>query len=232
MMSQFKLGFKIFILFIIVAVGGWGWFYIHEPDVFPIKSVKMDGRYHYVSPKILEQTVTPFVTQGFFNMNVSKAQAALDKIPGIDEAYVKRIWPGTVDISLREEKAIAKWGNQKVLSQDADIFKPLVILNLSQLPVFQGRRENAWKMLEMYKEIKKVLPRKVKLETLIFKGNQWQIEFKKLPMVRLGNQNILTRLKDFFYYLPIVSKQDPNKKIEYLDMRYPVGFAVGWQKTA
>jgi len=221
------------ILLLGVACGiGCGWIYIHKPHTFPIREVKVDGVYHYVSPDMLQNVMMPYVENGFFNVNVVGAQTALAKIPGIDQAEVRRVWPGTVEMSLQEEKAVARWGNHQLLSQDGEVFQPLEVLGLDVLPMFVGNIKNRHKILDMYDKMQKILPNDKPILKLQFTGNQWQVFFKKGPSAILGSKDIQTRLSTFLHYAPSIEKESADKVIQSIDMRYPSGFAVMWQKTA
>jgi cell division protein FtsQ len=223
---------KIILLLGVAGGVGYGWIYIHKPHTFPIREVKVAGVYHYVSPGTLQNVMMPYVENGFFNVNVVGAKMALAKIPGIDSAEVRRVWPGTVEVSLQEEKAVAKWGNHQLLSHDGEVFQPLEVFGLEGLPMLIGDIKDSHKILRMYDEIKKMLPQDKHIVKLQFTGNQWQVFFIKGPSVVLGSKDIQKRLSTFLHYAPIVEKESADKEIQFIDMRYPSGFAVMWQKTA
>ena len=231
-MISLRSSIKIILLLGVACGIGYGWIYTHKPHTFPISEVKVDGVYHYVSPEMLQNVMMPYVENGFFNVDVAGAQMALAKIPGIDQAEVRRVWPGTVEVSLQEERAVAKWGSHQLLSQDGEVFQPLEVLGLDNLPMFVGNNKNSHKILSMYYKMEKVLPKDRCIVKLQFTGNQWQVFFKNGPSVILGSKDIQTRLSTFLHYVPWIEKESTNKKIQSIDMRYPSGFAVMWQKTS
>ncbi|TNF65172.1 MAG: FtsQ-type POTRA domain-containing protein [Gammaproteobacteria bacterium] len=226
---RLKLIIKLFICIIIVIVGFWGWFYIHKPGQFPIKTVKIDGTYHYISQSMLKDIVLPQVSKGFFNLDVNKLQNQLAEIPGIQSAGIRRSWPSTVHVTLKEYSAKAYWNKHSIITKNALIFTPKVILNLSELPHFYSNKVHAKLMVSTYNALETLAKKNAfRIDDLIFTANQWSVNLSDGTSIILGSNNPVEQLKKLLKVLADVESN--NKQIVRIDMRYTNGFAVDFKK--
>ena len=56
----------------------------------------------------------------------------------------------------------------------------------------------------------------------------WQVQLKNGIEVNLGRQEFIDRLQRFVDVYPLLAKQP--KAIQYVDLRYDTGLAVGWSE--
>src|SRR3546814_13097571 len=58
----------------------------------------------------------------FFAIRLDQAQAAVDKLPRVDQAEVRKHWPDVVEVRIVEHRPFARWGDDQLLSEDGDLF--------------------------------------------------------------------------------------------------------------
>src|SRR3546814_2645498 len=58
----------------------------------------------------------------FFAIRLDQAQAAVDKLPWVDQAEVRKHWPDVVEVRIVEHRPFARWGDDQLLSEDGDLF--------------------------------------------------------------------------------------------------------------
>ena len=58
----------------------------------------------------------------------------------------------------------------------------------------------------------------------------WDIKLRSGISLRLGRTEFMDRLQRFIDVYPVLLKQD--KTIDYVDLRYDTGFAVGWKASS
>ncbi|MCF6766449.1 FtsQ-type POTRA domain-containing protein [Thiotrichales bacterium 19S3-7] len=226
---RLKVLIKLFVCAIIIGFGVWGWYYIHTPGRFPIKTVKIDGTYHYISQSMLKDLLLPQISNGFFNLDVNQLQNQLAKIPGIKSAGIRRSWPSTVHVTLNEYVAKAYWNKNAIITDDSKIFTPKVMLNLPDLAHLYSNRVHADLMLRTYSQLEALASKyQLTINDLTFTANQWSIKLSDGTIVILGSANPLKQLKKLLAVLPEINQA--NKQIARIDMRYTNGFAVDFKK--
>src|SRR5690606_88097 len=62
----------------------------------PIARVSVQGDLHYVSREAVAAQVAPFVDARFFGVDLAAMRGALEQLPWIAEAEVRRVWPDQV----------------------------------------------------------------------------------------------------------------------------------------
>ena len=73
----------------------------------PIKYVRTDGDFQYLSKNELKAVLQPWVMTGFFEADMQAIHSAVSTLPWVDRVTVKRIWPDTIEIELHEKKPYA-----------------------------------------------------------------------------------------------------------------------------
>ena len=84
----------------------WDGLKLYNPNTLPIRSVKIVGDYSHVDHQLLQQTILPFLTGCFLRMDSVGLTNQLQQLPWIDNASVRRIWPGTLQIHIVEKKPV------------------------------------------------------------------------------------------------------------------------------
>jgi len=79
----------------------------------PIKYVRTEGVFQYLGKNEIKDVLQPLVMTGFFDADMQAIQSAVSTLPWVDTVTVKRIWPDTIDIKVREKKAIRALGDKQ-----------------------------------------------------------------------------------------------------------------------
>lgn len=220
-------------LLILAGLAYWGWYELHLPGTLPIKSVKVQGQYQYVSTQTLEQTLLPFVQAGFFNVDISAAQDRMIAIPGVAAASIRRVWPSSVVISITEQVALARWQLGGFLSSDGTVFLPAQsdAAKASQLPLFIGQVSDIPALLSAYQDYSALLkPYNLTITLLSVDAlGDWQLKTNAGFLIDLGSENMDQRINEFLSGYPTLLASQANNMPIYVDMRYRNGFAVKWQ---
>lgn len=220
-------------LILVIALSYWGWRQLHLPGTLPIKSVKVQGQYQYVSAETLQQTLTPFVQSGFFNVNISSAQDAMIAIPGVAAASIRRIWPDTVVISITEQVAIARWQAGGFVTANGAVFVPKQDDEdkANALPLFVGQVSDIPALLSTFERYSDLLAPYHLIITMlsIDELGDWQLKTNAGFLMDLGSEDMDKRLQEFLSGYPSLLLSQPNNMPVYVDLRYRNGFAVKWQ---
>lgn len=203
-----------------------------DAGVAPIRHVKTGGDFENISPEEIEQTVGPWVASGFFTADMQAIHNALAELPWVEQVSVKRVWPDTVQITIKEKKAYVRWGQNSLLTEQGEMFSPNNADQFLALPMISGPESQHKKLLNIMKGIAATLAAK-SLELAEFKVNDrwsWAIKLNNGMEIKLGRNEPLKKLDRFLTTLPLLGRL--VDAIAIADLRYTNGYAVSWKPEA
>ncbi|SJM93770.1 Cell division protein FtsQ [Crenothrix polyspora] len=197
---------------------------------FPIRYVRTEGVFQYLSKDEVKTVLQPQVTRDFFDVDMQSIQAAVASLPWVKAATVERIWPDTIDIKVHEKKAYVRWGKKSLITERGDIFTPTNIEPFQDLPIIEGPIQQQKKVLEVMKGIKTALAdQSMELaEFTISERWTWKIKLKTGLQIVMGRNDPLKKLQRFLKTVPILG-QDRIDEMDVVDLRYLNGYAVSWR---
>lgn len=203
---------------------------VKHDEAFPIETVLIEGEFRYLSKPLLKDHALPYVSGGFFSVNLVQVRDALMQLPWVQDVSIRRQWPDALNIRVIEKQPVAFWGEDKLISSKAVLFQPESIDEHIQLPILsgpEGQHEN------MLKELSRMQAWLLETGLVISKINQdarrsWVLYMESGLELRLGRNNQHERLHRFVdVYSRRLVKQKEN--IKHIDMRYTNGLAVAWK---
>lgn len=196
---------------------------VHLP-IFPLREVKVDGELHHVSREQVKLIVAKHLKGNFFTLDLINARNAFEKLPWARNVSVRRRWPDKLEVVIEEHEALARWGSTALVNKQGELFHAA---SGSDLPVFYGPDNCVIEVASQYDSLNKVLQSaKLQAATLALTPRRaWQITTTNGMVLELGRVEMQPRLEKFanIYSSTLVRL---NKKITYVDLRYPSGFAV------
>jgi cell division protein FtsQ len=201
-----------------------------QPERFPLREIDIRDELKQVSREEITNSVANHMKEGFFWLDVGAVQKNLKEIPWVSEAFVKRVWPDKIAISIKEKMAVARWGEKGLLSAEGAIFYPELIEVSQKLPQFIGPEERA---LEMNKQYLNFLERLsaigLSIKTIeLTETGIWKIRLDNAIAIILGKADLEERLSRFVLVYQNNLKAE-QEKISYIDLRYTNGMAIGWK---
>jgi cell division protein FtsQ len=196
----------------------------------PIKYVRTEGVFQYLSKNEIKTVLQPLVMSGFFDADMQAIHSAVSTMPWVDTVTVKRIWPDTIDIKVRERKPFARWGKESLITEQGVIFTPKNSDQFQNLTVVSGPELQQVKVLEIMKGIKTALADQ-SMELAEFTVNDrwaWKIKLANGLEILLGRNEQLKKLQRFLKTLAVL-KEERVEQMAIVDLRYPNGFAVSWK---
>jgi cell division protein FtsQ len=196
----------------------------------PIKYVRTEGVFQYLSKNEIKIVLQPLVITGFFDADMQAIHTAVSTLPWVDTVTVKRIWPDAIDIKIREKKPYARWGKNSLITERGVIFTPKNIEQFQNLSVVTGPEFQQVKVLEIMKGIKTALADQ-SMELAEFSVNDrwaWKIKLANGMEILLGRNEQLKKLQRFLKTLAVL-RQEQVDAMAIVDLRYPNGYAVSWK---
>lgn len=196
----------------------------------PIKYVRTEGVFQYLSKDEIKTVLQPLVMTGFFDADMQAIHSVVSTLPWVDTVTVKRIWPDAIDIKVREKKPYARWGENSLITEQGVIFTPKNMEQFQTLTVVTGPELQQVKVLEIMKGVKTALADQ-SMELAEFSVNDrwsWKIRLANGLEILLGRNEQLKKLQRFLKTLTILG-QEQVEQIAIVDLRYPNGYAVSWK---
>lgn len=207
-----------------------GWWKLMDPQTLPVKQVQLEAPFLHVTRDELYQALKPVAKGGFFNVDVNAVTVAVEQLPWVNSAAVQRVWPDTLRVTVLEQKALARWRDRALVNEQGEIFAPPAETFPDGLVELQGPDTTVAQMALEFRVFKEILqPAQLQMKRVALSPRRaWQLELSSGELVLLGREEMQQRLQRFVRFYPqMLSGQ---AALWQVDMRYPNGFAVKWQK--
>lgn len=212
---------------IVVATGYVGTLWLMDR---PIERVVINGEFERVSAIQLEQLLVPHLAAGFLSADLHAMRTDLVEVPWVVRASVRRRWPGTIEVNITEQKPAAVWSDTGLLNIDGELFVAKASHVPAELPRLYGPEGSEQRVSQMYFRIEERLEQRGLAAVALYLDNRgaWEMQLLNGIRVRIGSRAVEQRINGFFKALDsVISAQ--TEHIDYVDMRYTNGFAIGWK---
>jgi cell division protein FtsQ len=195
------------------------------PQHFPLTRVDLKGTVLRTSTAELEAALSR-ASGNFFAADLGEIRARLERLPWVRHVAVRRVWPGRLEISIEEHVALARWGDDALVNTHGERF-----LGKTQeaLPSFIGPAGTQAEVARRYARFSAIVaPLGTKVERVVLSARHaWQLRLANGLHLALGRdpEAAETRLKSFVAAYPATLSAG-GRRYEYVDLRYPNGFAV------
>jgi cell division protein FtsQ len=214
----------------ILAAAGLGWLTVRSLLDRPVRAVVVSGEFERVSADRLEAELGHYMGRSFFGIDLGKVQAEVAEVPWIATARVSRRWPDTLEVAVTEEVPAARWGRAGLLNPSGRLFVTEASHIPAELPRLAGPTGSEGQVAARYVAIREQLVQRglgVAAVELDGRG-AWNFQLSNGIRVRLGSTGVDQRLAAFYLALDRVIA-GVSDDVDYVDMRYPNGFAIGWK---
>ena len=197
----------------------------------PIDQLKLQGRFQRVTPMEVEQVVRDGIAEsGFVSVNLRELKAQIENLPWVDQASVARVWPRGLSIEIKEQVAVARWGERGLLNARAELFVEEARFMPPELPRLAGPSGTATLVGQRYLATQgRLVEGGVRLVALrLDERGAWEIDLDNGISVRLGRRDVDERFERFVAAAMRLVVQRVSE-LQYVDMRYSNGFAIGWR---
>jgi cell division protein FtsQ len=206
---------------------------IHSP-LLPLRHVALRGEIEHVTREQAESAARAGAVGTFFSVDLDAVRRAFEVLPWVRKAEVRRLWPDRIEVAIEEHAALARWGTEtpakRLVNTYGEVFAGQ-LPDTARLPQFAGPAGSAAEVARSYGAFRQALaplglePRRV----LLSPRYAWQIRLSNGLTLELGRDQlkepVLERLSRFVAaYAQTLGGL--NRKLDYVDLRYPSGFAL------
>ncbi|MDR1890346.1 MAG: cell division protein FtsQ/DivIB [Zoogloeaceae bacterium] len=202
-----------------------------------VRIVQLSAPLRHVAPMELEEALAGRLRGNFFSLSVEGVREALERLPWVRRASVRRVWPDQLAIDLEEQRPAARWGDSgsEWVNVYGEVFAATWLAAEENgnfaLPRLKGPPGTAAQLLQRYGESSEMLAGISLRPVAVTLSARQALEMDltnnmKLKLGREQNRSSANeRLRRFIEMYPtVVANRIPPPRV--VDLRYPNGFAV------
>lgn len=197
-------------------------------SLFPLREITVLGSLEHSSAGEIGRATRASVAGNFLAADLDAARAALEQLPWVRRVQVRRVWPDRLEITVEEHAALARWGDAGLVNTYGERF---AATSAEPMPVFAGPAGAEAEVTRRYRRFAELLaPLGEAPERVILSSRYaWQLRLTGGLNLELGrdlaHEPVERRLARFVAAYAQTLARIPQRH-EYVDLRYPNGFAL------
>lgn len=225
-----RRGLALLALAAVVSAGHWSWTQLQRPELMPLKRVVVDGRLEHLRRDQLEAVVTLAVWGNYFTVDIDNVRRAARSLPWVASASVRRVWPDTLMINVKEREPFARWGEKALINREGEVFRPSSLDGVEDLPRLDGPDDMGLDVVEHFIGLKSAFGKAgYALWSLsLDERGGWRARITGDIEVVLGGDRMESRLGRVLKVLAALGTD--AERIERIDGRYTSGLAIRWKE--
>jgi len=245
----FGLGLAFFVLVLISLVSAAWWLsqQIFGQEKSPVSTVEVSGEMPYTQRQDVITAISQVDLGNFFEVDVNDIQAKIAGLPWVYSVSVRKQWPDEVKVYVVDQTPIALWNGDFLLNQFGKAFQADTSRLVQALPQFFGPEGSEQLALENYANLNDLLDySNLAIDELVLSERfSWQLTLNDGVMLNLGREERVERIQRFMDVYPLIKshikqkaenknnkKKQPKQAVDYIDLRYDTGLAIGWKSVA
>lgn len=215
------LAVGLVVLPVVAVLNGWV-----GAERWPLAKLRVSGDFKRVSAEELRAVVLPYVRSGFFAVRLPQVQDAVERLPWVERAHVSKRWPDVLEVSVVEHQPFARWGSDRMLSEQGRLFPVPGGLKNLKLPQLGGPDMKVRDVVALYKASSALFASTgldVSWLQMDARGS-WSLGLSNGLQIFVGRDDTRARLERFARVLPQLL--DPQCPVVRADLRYTNGFTV------
>lgn len=244
-----------------------------SPAEFHIEKVRVSGAVEQVDAAEVEKRIWQTLRGNYFALDLERLEAAVETLPWVHGAAVRRRWPGSLLVEVDEVQPVAKWGDGQWLNVTGELVQLPDDAELEALPRLTGPTGEEAKLWSRFRAWQGLMAANgAVLRTLALdERGTWTLRFSLSPLaaspapvaeetepaggkeaaagqpaqagvaplaqpVARREVRIVARSEEVDRQLARFVKAlkftflDQLEQIDYVDLRYPNGFAIRWRE--
>lgn len=235
---SFGLGLVFFILvvFSLITVSWWLSKHFLGQETVPVSSIVISGEMPYSQREDILAAIEQIDLGNFFKVNVNDVQKQVSALPWVYSVAVRKQWPNELKIYVVDQTPVALWNGDFLLNQFGKAFQADIKRITHHLPRFFGPEGAENLALENYSNLNALLDYKnLSIDELVLSERfSWQLTLNDGVTLNLGREERVERVQRFMDVYSLIKAQintekQENQAVDYIDLRYDTGLAVGWK---
>jgi cell division protein FtsQ len=216
-------GFLVGLVALACTLVGLQWLLRAVP--YPVRVVEVTTPLKLASSADLEAVLARHGAGNFFALPIDELRAAVERLPWVRAATVRRVWPDRVEVAIEEHVALARWGADALVNTYGERF---VARCDAPLPLFVGPPGSEAEVTRRYERFSGLLaPLGSPVERIALSARHaWQLRLANGLQLTLGRDAELAEQRLGRFVEAYASAVGKARVPEAVDLRYPNGFAL------
>lgn len=233
---SFWFGVTFFVL-VIVGILSASWLLtknLSADESAPVTSLVISGEMVYTNKLDIETAIENINLGNFFKVDVNDVQKHVSQLPWVYSVSVRKQWPNELKIYIVDQTPIAYWNGDMLINQYGDVFQANTSRLINELPNFFGPEGTEELALENFTNLNQLLDYSdLNIDELVLSERfAWQLILNDGVTLDLGRENRVERIQRFMDAYPQIKiNKKKNQQVDYIDLRYDTGLAVGWKSV-
>jgi cell division protein FtsQ len=224
-LTAWTLAIALLVLPVAAVLNGW-----IGGERWPMRNLRVSGEFNLVSDQQVRETVLPYVSRGYFAVDLELVRQKITALPWVKRVDVRKRWPDRLEVVVSEYKPLARWGDKNLLSENGEIFA--IPKNAKfKLPLFIGPDANATEVMSFYSYAKPLfLGMGLQVNTIEMSARgSWNLILSDGLEIEVGRGEPQQRLARFARLMPQILRNNEAQQLARADLRYTNGFALSWK---
>ena len=239
---SFGLGVLFFILVLasLITISWWLTQHFIGQESAPVTSIVISGEMPYSQRSDIINAIDSVDMGNFFQVDVNEVQTQVLTLPWVYSVAVRKQWPNELKIYVVDQSPVAVWNGNFLINQHGYVFQAALERIHHYLPSFFGPEGSEHVALENYRDFNELLEFDgLSIDELVLSARfSWQLTLDDGVTLNLGREERVERIQRFMDVYPmikaqlkakIISEKLRNQAVDYIDLRYDTGLAVGWK---
>lgn len=219
-------GFVAATAFLALLFGGVQW--LLRSSLFPLHEITVHGDLDHTVRDDVARATRDRVRGNFFAIDLAEVRAGLEALPWVRRVQVRRVWPDRLDVTIEEHATLARWGKDALVNTHGERFAGR---SDATLPMLDGPDGTASEVAQRFLRFSEILaPLGLTIKHVVLTPRfAWQLTLDGGLQVELGRDvgahPAESRLARFAAAYPETLAK-VQQRHEYVDLRYPNGFAL------
>jgi cell division protein FtsQ len=221
--------FFVLLLAVLIYLGFKSYQWLKDEQELPIQHIVISGDRQFVDDGKLKAAVHKALPGSFFELDVDVAHQVIEARPWVYQASVRKEWPNTLRVFVTEQKAVARWNDDLLLNTHGGSFQALLPESEDNLPLLYGPGGSEQTALQGYRAMQTLLGQQGLLieQMSLSERFAWRLTLVGGLTLDLGRTEFIDRVQRFVDLYPLLINNE--RYLEYVDLRYDTGMAVGWK---
>ncbi|MFT6916094.1 MAG: cell division protein FtsQ [Motiliproteus sp.] len=203
----------------------------------PLVEIEISGDFQQLDSRQLEQQLWRQMAASSVLEDLAPLKQLLEQQDWVYEVDLQRSWPDLLRVQVREERPVARWGDQGLVNEQGQVFSPATLYSqqlpadFAALPRLSGPPQHSKNLMRQYRDFNQILrPLGVSLVGLQMEARgAWILTLDKDIRLLIGRGNSIEKLRRFSQVYPELLERYADR-IDQIDARYTNGLAVTWNE--
>ena len=190
-----------------------------------VERLTVRGDVRHLDSEAIQARLAPRVADGFMAADLSDLRQELESLPWVYEVNTRRRWPAEIEVTLVEQRPLARWGESGYLNHEGEYFEAERDPLYAHLPKLTGPAGTEVSLMRRYQMLADRLgSADLSITALLLDDlEQVTVEFDNGLSLFLGAHDISQRVSRF---VRLWDSELPTRAVATVDLRYEHGAAV------